>query len=311
MVRPRMTHLAPQTQASPALRVGVVVSLAIVYVVWSSTYLAVRYAVGAGEGEGLPPMTLGGGRYLLAGLVLFAVAKARGGAWPSAGQWLRTAPIALLFFVMGNGFVAAAERTIDSGVAALVCGTMPLWGALLGRLAGEAIRPREWVGLGLGTLGMLALGAGAKLGADARSWALLGSAPVGWALGSLLVRKLALPKGMMAAAAQMVTGGAMMLALGVAIGERVPAHVPAKAWLALGYLTAAGSLAGFSAYVYLLQNASAPLAMSYAYVNPAVAVLLAAAAGDASIKVTTVASTVLVVLGVVVMVTRRAPGAES
>jgi hypothetical protein len=289
----------------------VALSLATVYVVWSTTYLAVRYAVGSRSAAGLPPMSVGGLRYLSAGLVLAAFARLRGAPLPSRAQWMRTLPLSVLFFVMGNGFVALAERDLDSGVAALVCGTMPLWGAVLGLAFGDAVRVREWVGLAVGFAGMVALGSGADLRASPVSWALLGVAPIAWAMGSVLARRLALPAGLMAPAAQMIVGGALMLALGAATGERWPAHAPASAWWAVGYLALMGSLAAFSAYVYLLRNARAPVAMSYAYVNPAAAVLLAAAMGDAQLRFRTLAATVLVVVGVVVMVTRKPTPAKS
>lgn len=280
-------------------------ALATVYLVWSSTYLAVRWAVGVHGAIGLPPMSMGGVRYFAAGLVLFVIARATGSPSPTKSQWLRTVPISVLFFVMGNGFVAIASRSIDSGVCAIVCGTMPFWGAVIGKAFGAQVRGREWIGLLLGVAGMVALGWGADLGADVRAWSLLGVAPIAWALGSVLVPRLALPKGMMAAAAQMMTGGALMIALGFGYGERVPSHVPAAAWLALVYLALMGSLAGFSAYVYLLRNARPSLAMSYAYVNPAAAVVLASIMGDATLRATTLVSAGLVVMGVVVMVTGR------
>lgn len=284
---------------------GVAISLATVYVVWSSTYLAVRWMVGKHGETGLPPMTMGGVRYLAAGLVLFAIARASGNAFPVRGQWLRVLPISVLFFVMGNGFIGIAARSIDSGVCAVVCGTMPLWGALIGRMFGEVVRPREWAGLLLGFSGMVALGWGADLRADVRAWTLLALAPIAWALGSVLVPRLSLPKGTMAAASQMSLGGVLMVGLGFGLGERVPAHVPASAWLSLAYLAVFGSLAGFSAYVYLLRNARPSVAMSYAYVNPAAAVVLASVMGDATLRMTTLLSAGLVVLGVVVMVTGR------
>ncbi len=293
----------PAKSSVPPSR-ATLLALATVYVVWSSTYLAVRIAVGAHGSIGLPPMSMGGVRYLAAGLVLFVIARASGSAIPTTSEWLRTTPISILFFVMGNGFVAIACKSIDSGVAAIVCGTMPFWGAIIGRMFGARMRPREWIGLLLGVAGMVALGWGADFRADPRAWFLLGVAPIGWALGSVLLPKLALPKGMMAAAAQMITGGLLMILLGLAMGERVADHVPARAWLAVVYLMIMGSLAGFSAYVYLLRHARPALAMSYAYVNPAAAVLLAAAMGDAVLRANTIAATGLVVMGVVIMMTK-------
>ena len=252
-------------------------------------------------------MSMGGVRYLCAGLALFAIARAFGSTAPTRGEWLRTLPLSVLFFVMGNGFGAMASRSIDSGVCAIVCGTMPFWGAVIGRAFGAGVGRREWAGLALGVLGMGALGWGASFRADARAWSLLGTAPLAWALGSVLVPRLSLPKGVMAASAQMIAGGVLMILLGLCLGERLPAHAPLGAWLALLYLAVFGSLAGFSAYVYLLRNARPSLAMSYAYVNPAAAVLLAAAVGDATLRATTLLAAGLVVLGVVVMVSAPRP----
>lgn len=246
-------------------------ALAAVYVIWGSTYLAMRIAV-----EGLPPLLMASSRFLATGAALLLFLRLRGAAWPTRREWLWSTPVGALMFVLGNGTVAVAEQHISSGVAAVVCGTMPLWAAALGPLFGERATSREWFGMVLGFGGVAALGLGKELRADPGATALLLLAPVSWALGSLIARKKPLPKGLMSAATQMLTGGALMAVVSAAWGERVPplASVPARSWLALLYLAVFGSLVGYSAYTYLLRTARPAVATSYSYVNPALAVLV-------------------------------------
>jgi drug/metabolite transporter (DMT)-like permease len=252
----------------------VLAALASVYLIWSSTYFAIRVAV-----QSLPPFLTAGVRYLAAGLVMMAWARWRGEKMPAARAWMYSAIVALLFFVVGNGFVALASVHIGSGVVAVVCATMPLWAAVMMPMIGERTSTREWVGLGVGFIGVLVLALGDDLRADPVSATLLMLAPVGWALGSLLVKKLDAGRGAMGTAMQMVAGGALTLAVSTARDEHVPEHVPAEAIFAVLYLMTLGSLVGLTAYNYLLVHARPALAMSYAYVNPVLAVFLGAALG--------------------------------
>ncbi len=274
-------------------------ALAGVYLIWSSTYLAMRYAV-----AGLPPLLMGGVRFITAGVVLLAILRARGLPLPPRRVWLWSLPAGALLFLVGNGFVALAERKLSSGLAAVVCATMPLWAAALGLFTGARASRRELVGMLLG-LGGVALLGGGDLGAGGLEAVLLVLAPVGWALGSLLGRKLA-GHGMMAAATQMLCGGVLLLLTGLVLGERAPASPSAAALGALAYLIVFGSLLGFSAYTYLLQHARPALAMSYAHVNPALAVVLGAALGE-HVGPEAIAATGLIAAAVAVMVTRRRP----
>ena len=123
----------------------VIPALAAVYVIWGSTYLAMRIAV-----EGLPPFLMASTRFITTGVVLLLFLRARGTAWPTRREWLYATPVGTLMFVLGNGTVAVAEKHLSSGVAAVVCGTMPLWVAALGRFFGEKTSPREWLALVLG-----------------------------------------------------------------------------------------------------------------------------------------------------------------
>ena len=282
--------------ASDRLKVGI--ALALVYAIWSSTYLALRIVVAS-----LPALLSAGARYVVAGAVLLVLLKLRGAPWPTARQWLGSAPLGALFFLGGNGFVAMAERTVSSGVAAVVCASTPLWAAVMGRFFGQRVSRGEAAGLGVGFLGVAALCWGDGMAGDRLSLVLLLCAPVAWALGSTLGPRLPLPPGIMSAATEMLTGGAMMLVVGFAIGERVPAHVERGPLLALVYLAVFGSLVGFSAYNFLLRTTRASVAMSYAYVNPALAVVLGAVAMGEPIGATTAVATALII-GAVVLIAR-------
>jgi drug/metabolite transporter (DMT)-like permease len=256
-------------------RARVFIALGLVYAIWSSTYFAIRVQV-----ESLPPFLSGGARYVVAGAILLAFQRMRGKPLPTRSQWLRAIPIGALLFGIGNGLVASAERSIGSGVAAVVCGTTPLWAAVIGPLFGERATLREWMGMGLGFAGVCVLGLGGDLRADPIATTLLLLAPVGWAIGSLLARKLDSAPGASGAASQLVVGGAIMMLVGPVIGERWPTgEIPIAPLVALAYLTIFGSLVAFSAYHYVLTNARPAIAMSYAYVNPVLALALGASLG--------------------------------
>jgi drug/metabolite transporter (DMT)-like permease len=276
------------------VRIGI--ALALLYAIWSSTYLALRIVVAA-----MPALLSAGVRYVAAGLVLLVFLRVRGAPWPTARQWLGSAPLGALFFLGGNGFVAIAERTVSSGVAAVVCASTPLWAAVMGRFFGRRVSRGEAIGLGVGFVGVGVLCWGDGMAGDRLSLGLLLCAPVAWALGSTLGPRLPLPAGIMSAATEMLTGGALMLVVGFAFGERVPAHVDAGPLLALAYLAVFGSLVGFSAYNFLLRTTRASVAMSYAYVNPALAVLLGAVAAGEPLGATTAVATALIIAAVVLI----------
>ncbi len=196
---------APMSPTPASSQRFVIPALAAVYFIWGSTYLAMRVAV-----EGLPPFMMASARFVLTGLVLLGFLKVRGAPWPTLKQWLAATPVGALMFVLGNGTVAYAEKHISSGVAAVVCGTMPLWVAAFGRFFGEKTTPREWLALVLGFGGVAVLSMGGELKADPFSAVVLFAAPLSWALGSLLARRLPLATGLMSAATQMLAGGVVM-----------------------------------------------------------------------------------------------------
>ena len=281
-------------------------SLLAVYVIWSSTYLAIRVAV-----TELPPLLMASLRFSSAGLVLLLIALRRGAAWPGARDWLRVLPIGALLFVGGNGLVAIAQQSVTSGGAAVVCAMMPLWVGVLGAITGDRPTRREWLSLLLGFVGVIVLMGGPSLaGEPLHVLALIGS-PLCWATGSILARRLPGAIGrdpILLPAMEMVTGGVVLAAAGGALGERLPAHASASAWLALAYLTVFGSLVGFTAYSWLLRNARPVVATSYAYVNPILAVLIGAALSGEPIGATTVIANALIVVAVLLVLRRPARG---
>jgi drug/metabolite transporter (DMT)-like permease len=280
----------------------VLLSLAAVYVIWSSTYLALRFAV-----ELLPPLLSAGARYTFAGALLYAGLRARGAAAPTRKQWLHSIPAGGLMFVVGNGFVAIAEQRVSSGLAAVACAAMPIFACAISHFFGDRPSRREWMGVVIGFAGIVLLTFG-DLRAAPAAGALLLLAPAGWALGSVLARRLSLPSGVMSAATLMIGGGALTLAAAIARGERMPPAIPMQGMLAVAYLAFLGSIVAFSAYTYLLQNTSTAIATSYAYVNPVLAVVLGAVIGGERPGRGLIIPGAVVVAGVAVMATgRRAP----
>ncbi|MDP1828679.1 MAG: drug/metabolite exporter YedA [Archangium sp.] len=284
----------------------VIPALAAVYLIWGSTYLAMRVAV-----EGLPPFMMASTRFILTGVVLLAFLRARGAPWPTRREWLYATPVGVLMFVLGNGTVAVAEKHLSSGVAAVVCGTMPLWVAALGRFFGEKTSLREWLALVLGFGGVAVLSFGGELKAEPFSAVILFIAPVSWALGSLLARRLPLAKGLMSAATQMLTGGLVMSLVSVVAREEVPVNPPLRSVLAWVYLAIFGSLVAYSAYTYLLANARPSVATSYAYVNPAIAVAMGVGMGGEHAGPEIFIAVALIIAATVLVIRKPAPKLET
>jgi drug/metabolite transporter (DMT)-like permease len=251
-----------------------------VCVLWGSTYLGIRVAL-----ESFPPFLLGAVRFLLAGGALFALARARGEASPRPAEWASALLTGSLFFVVGNGFLNVAERSVSSGLASVLVATMPLWTTLFARLFGQHVTRMEALGVMLGLVGVGVLNAGGELRASPMGALFALLAPIGWAVASLAGPRLLQPRGtMMRTAAQMLGGGAALLVVSLCLRERfaVGSAWPAgphsvRSVAALAYLTVFGSLVGFSAYTLLLKHTRPVVATSYAYVNPVIAVVLGVA----------------------------------
>ncbi|MEO5963253.1 MAG: drug/metabolite exporter YedA [Thermomonas sp.] len=250
----------------------VVLALLLVYVIWGSTYLAIRWAL---EG-GFPPFLLGGIRFIIAGGLMFAVLRWRGMPAPTRAQWGNAAVMGVLLLLLGNGMVNLAEKTVPSGIAAVAVASMPLWMGVFSAMRGARPNTLEWVGLVIGFLGVVWLNSGSSLIAAPVGLVALLVASIAWAFGSVWSRGRDLPSPFMGAAAQMLCGGVVMCVVGVVIGERIHAMPTTTGLAAFVYLVVFGSILGFSAYIWLLHHVRPVLAGSYAYVNPAIAVALGA-----------------------------------
>lgn len=287
---------SPAVAPRPASTLAIGMALAAVYLIWGSTYLGIRFAL-----EGGWPALLGvsGGRMLVAGALLYAVLRLRGVPSPTRAQWPALAVMGLLMMLLGNGMVVLAEKEVSSGLAAIAIASMPLWMGLFGLAFGHRPTRGEWLGIGIGFLGVLWLNAGSALASTPRGLALLLIAPIAWAFGSVWSRGRDLPSPFMAAAGQMLCGGVMLIALGWASGEHWPAAPTAQGTAALVYLALFGSIAGFGAYIWLLHHVRPALAGSYAYVNPPIAVLLGAAFGGEHFSLHDLGAMAVILAGVV------------
>jgi drug/metabolite transporter (DMT)-like permease len=245
--------------------------------VWGSTYLAIRVAL-----TSYPPFLMAGVRFLCAGAALYAFLRWRGMAAPTRVQWANATVTGLLLLGVGNGLVCYAEQTVASGLAAVAVASMPLFAAVFGGLYGQWPRRMEWLGLAVGFAGVVLLNVGGGMAGSPIGAIALIVAAMSWAFGSVWSRRRDMPPAAMNTAAQMLTGGTVLFVGALLFGERYPAMPALSSTLALGYLAVAGSLIGFSAYLYLLNTVRPALATSYAYVNPPVAVLVGAMfAGEA------------------------------
>lgn len=250
-------------------RIGIALALLALYVIWGSTYLAIRVAL-----EGFPPLLMGGIRFILAGSVLYGILRLRGAPSPQRREWLGAAIVGTLLLIGGNGGVIVAEQWVASGLAALGVATMPIWAALFAGLWGRWPGRLEWLGLLLGFGGVVLLSFEGDLRANPIGAVMLLFAAMSWAFGSVWSHQLVMPKGLMASAAQMLVAGALFVLLGLLWGERLTTLPGLRPLLALVYLIIFGALVAFSAYTFLLRRVRPALATSYAYVNPVVAVVL-------------------------------------
>ncbi|MCL5428529.1 MAG: EamA family transporter [Chloroflexi bacterium] len=276
-------------------------NLLVVYLVWSSTYLAIRLAVR--EGAGFPPFTMGFMRAALAGILLLAWARLRGQQLKLTRQELITlAASGVLLWVGGNGLVTFAEQRADSGLAALMVAASPIWAALLEAIIDRRLPSFQLVlALLVGFAGIALLTAPALMSgvcADTVAILALIGAPLTWAAGSVLQARRPVKHNPRVSSAYQMAFGAVGFAVVVwLLKEPVPTPTQ-EAWLAWAYLVIFGSLFAFTAYVTALRLLPTRIVMTYAYVNPVLAILLGYFVLNESITIWTIAGTVLVLLGV-------------
>lgn len=277
----------------------IIAAFAAVYIIWGSTYLAIRYA-----SETLPPFLMAGARFLLAGALLFVWTRARGAPMPKRIHWRSTFIIGALLLLCGNGFVTWAEgaRHLASGIAALLVAIVPLWMVLIDWVGYKSPRPGMivFVGLFVGLIG-IALLVGPDLFSSAIDPLGVGAillATFGWANGSLYSRRAPLPASpLQTTAMEMLCGGALLMLASGLSGEWANfdlANVSTKSWIAVAYLVIFGSSIAFTAYVWLLGVVAPARVATYAYINPVVAVFLGTLAGEEITLLTVVAAAVIV-----------------
>lgn len=295
----------PMTAASasalrPASALAVATALVTLYVLWGSTYLAIRFAL-----EGYPPFLLGAIRMSIAGALMYVVLRARGAQAPTRNQWRTLAVLSIWMVLLSNGLVNLAETEVGSGLAAIAVASMPLFAGVFAMLRGRHPSRIEWVGLVIGFLGVIWLNAGSELSSSLLGLVCLTIAPIAWAWGSIWSRDQDLPEPFMSASGQMLCGSVWMLIAALLHGERITAMPPLDATLALGWLITAGSILGFTAYIWLLHHVRPALATSYAYVNPPIAVAFGALLGGEVFTLHDIGAMAVILAGVVIITLAR------
>ena len=303
-----MPQAAPAASEYRASMPAIWSALIVVYLIWGSTYLAIRYAV-----ETTPPFLMAAVRFIISGGFLYALRRFKGDPRPEAVEWRSAAIIGIFLLVGGNGGVAWAEQFVTSSLAALLVATVPLWMVLIDTLRPAGKRPRSMAisGILIGFVGVVMLIGSAAGSADAANFsgaiALL-LASLSWATGSIYGKSAKLPASqLLGTGMQMLAGGVALMLLALLHGEWSDfelAAVSPRSALALAYLTVIGSSA-FVAYVWLLRVAPIPLVATYAYVNPLVAVLLGYFLAQEPMTARTLLAASLIIGSVVLVSTPR------
>ena len=284
----------------PASRFSVVVAFACVYLIWGSTYLTIRIAI-----ETLPPLLMAGTRFLIAGAILYAVARRPGTrrerlTW---AQWRAAFIVGACLLLAGNGLVTWGEQYVASGLVALIIATVPLWMALFAPLfGGNRVGRVGMAGIVVGLVGVaLLFRPGGVASAHWQMLVILAS-PLLWAAGSLYARRAPTPASPVTAIGmELLAGGLLLFLVGIATGELGAVHlgsVSMRSGIAFAYLVLIGALVGYSAYIWLLHHVSASSASTYAYVNPLVAVILGAIVLSEPITVPTLIAGALIIVAV-------------
>lgn len=288
----------------------ILLAFAAVYVVWGSTYLAIRFGV-----ETIPPFMMAGMRFVIAGVLLYGWSRRRGAPAPTWKEWRSAAVIGTLLLVIANGGVTWAEQRVPSGIAALLSATVPLWITLIDWTLHGGSRPRAGVMLGLvvGFAGVIMLiGPDQILGHNRLDMAGIGVllfASVSWASGSLYSRKAALPSSpLLATSMEMLSGAVLLLLISGVSGEFQrfdPAAVSLRSWLAVAYLCVFGSIIAFSAYVWLLRVVHPARVTTYAYVNPIIAIFLGWSLAGEAFTLPMLAAATVIILAVVLIISSQ------
>jgi len=293
---------------------ALVLAFVSIYVLWGSTYIFIKWGIAT-----IPPLILAGLRHAVAGVLLYAWIRLRGGEKPQAQHWGSALVLGALLLFGGNGGVTWAEQTVPSGVAALMIAAVPMWMAVLDWLRPRGHRPagRVIAGLVLGFSGIALLIGPGPLGGEpvpAAGAALLLCASFSWALGSLLSRHMKLPRTLvLSIAMQSMAGGALLLLAAIPVGDWARLDwqtVSLRSAASLGYLVVCGSIIGFTCYIWLLQVTTAARVSTYAYVNPVVALLLGSLLGGEAVSQRSLLAAAIIIAAVVMIVSYKEKSAS-
>lgn len=281
-------------------KAAIIAALLAVYVLWGSTYYGIKIAL-----ENYPPFLLTAIRMLIAGGLMYAVLRWRGEAAPTRKQWRSIFVLAILLTVLSNALVNLAEETVSTGLVAIGVAAMPLWAGFFSALRGQHPTVREWIGIAIGFIGVLWLNIGTEMNAGWQGMLAVLIAPISWAYGSIWSRQQDLPAPFMSAASQMLLGSVFACIVGLLLGERITALPELVPTMAMLYLVVAGSIFGFTAYIWLLHHVRPALATSYAYVNPVIAVAIGALLLDEKFNNSAIGAMLLILFGVILMTIKR------
>jgi len=289
-------------------RIHVIAAFAALYLIWGSTYLAILFAI-----QSIPPFLMAGARFLLAGLIMFAIARTQGPLRSTSAEWRTALVVGACLLLGGNGGVTLSEKFIESGLASLIVATVPIYITLLGWLSGMTPRPTPivWVGLAGGFLGVaILLGPALRFSGSGRpaiGMSILLLSSFIWSAGSLYsrtVKHAASP--FLGAAQQMFCGGLLLMLVGLFAGESKKFHPDNITTLSLGafaYLVLIGAIVGYTAYFWLLRHCDPAKVATYAYVNPIVAVLLGALFAHEAVTLRTLLAAALIIGSVALIIT--------
>jgi len=293
-------------------KVRMLIAFAALYIVWGSTYLGIRFAI-----ESIPPFLMAGSRFLLAGLIMFAIAWSQGAYKASWANWRVSLIVGACLLLAGNGGVTIAEQYIDSGLAALIVAIVPIYIVILGWMTGTAPKPAPivWLGLigGFGGVGFL-LGPALRFSSNDGRHPVIGMSILLvssfiWSAGSLYSRSAKhAPSPFLTAAQQMLCGGLLLLLAGLVTGELRSFHARSITTLSLvsfGYLIIVGAVVGYTAYIWLLRHCDPAKVATYAYVNPIVAVLLGAGFAGEKLTIRVLIAAALIIGSVAIVITTQ------
>jgi drug/metabolite transporter (DMT)-like permease len=274
----------------------IVLALFCTYFIWGSTYLAIKFGI-----ESFPPFLMGAIRFSIAGSVLYVAMRMLGEPNPTWQEWRGSAIVGLLLPALGHGTVCYVQQTVSSSLAALSIATAPIWMAIFSSIWGHHITRQEWLGIAVGLVGIAMLNMGGALNGDYTSALLLIFAAASWSFGSVWGKHLTQPKGLIAAAAQMLVGGAVLVVWSTLAGETWPTQISQKSWGAMMFLIVLGSLVAYSAYQWLLKNVRPLVASSNTFVNPMVAFAVGIWLGNENVALNEYIALAVILAGVLLV----------